>query len=62
MTQTRKSRLVTIRNKLAKAIRECESSRDLPALTREYRNVLAELDALETDTATDELDALRDDL
>jgi hypothetical protein len=37
------ARLTEARDKLAAAITECDSGRELPALVREYRMVLAEL-------------------
>jgi len=42
----RVARLVAVRDALATAIAECESKRDLAALSREYRAVLAELESL----------------
>lgn len=44
---TRAARLITVRDQLAAAITECDSKRDLAALSREYRAVLTELDALQ---------------
>ncbi len=44
---TRAARLIAVRDQLAAAIAECDSKRDLAALSREYRAVLAELDALQ---------------
>lgn len=42
----RRDRLITARDKLATAIEENESGRDLPGLVREYRLVLAEIAGL----------------
>ena len=42
----RVGRLVAVRDALADAIAGCESKRDLAALSREYRAVLAELESL----------------
>jgi len=39
----RVARLVEVRDALAQAIADCESKRDLAALSREYRAVMAEL-------------------
>jgi hypothetical protein len=43
----RHARLVQVRDQLAEAIAGCESTRDLPALSREYRLVLIQLAALD---------------
>jgi hypothetical protein len=45
-TTTRRERLEQARDALSEAIDACESKRDLPALVREYRATLAEIDAL----------------
>lgn len=42
----RVARLVAVRDALEQAIAECEAKRDLAALSREYRAVLAELEDL----------------
>lgn len=42
----RNDRLIAARDKLATAIADCDSARELPALVREYRLVLAELAGL----------------
>lgn len=42
----RRDRLISARDKLASAIRENESGRELPGLVREYRLVLAEIAGL----------------
>jgi hypothetical protein len=46
----RAARLVAVRDALEKAIAECESKRDLAPLSREYRAVMAELEALQPST------------
>jgi hypothetical protein len=43
----RVKRLIKTRNQLAAAIAACESARDLAPLSREYRQVLRELDSLQ---------------
>lgn len=47
VTGDRLSTLVAMRARLAAAIDQCESMRDLAALSREYRAVLAEIAVLE---------------
>jgi hypothetical protein len=42
----RADRLLEARDKLASAIAECDSGRELPGLVREYRLVLAEISGL----------------
>lgn len=42
----RLNRLLSSRDILAQAVAECESARDLAALSREYRAVLAEIEQL----------------
>jgi hypothetical protein len=42
----RANRLTEARDKLAAAITECDSGRELPGLVREYRMVLAEIAGL----------------
>jgi hypothetical protein len=55
----RLSRLTTTRDKLAQALAEEPSARDLPALSREYRMVLAEIDSLTAkDVGPDVVDQL----
>lgn len=55
----RLERLVATRDKLAIALADEPSQRDLPALSREYRMVLAEIDSLNTkDDETDVVDQL----
>jgi hypothetical protein len=46
MNDDRISRLRATRDRLQAAIEDCESSRDLAALSREYRLTMAELDTL----------------
>jgi hypothetical protein len=43
----RAARLVAVRDALERAIAECESKRDLAPLSREYRAVMAEIEALQ---------------
>jgi hypothetical protein len=43
---SRAGRLLAVRDRLADAIAECESMRDLAALVGRYQSVLAELEAL----------------
>lgn len=54
----RVARLHYTRDLLAAALDACESARDLPALSREYRIVLAELDGLSGDEETSVVDQL----
>ena len=54
----RLARLIDTRGKLATAVANCESPRDLPALSREYRMTLAELDALSPREEVDVVDQL----
>jgi len=55
----RTERLLTARDKLAAAIEDCSSARELPGLVREYRLVLAEIAGLgigeETGDVVDQL-------
>lgn len=53
---TRLEQLVELRGILAESIDGCESNRDLAALTKQYREVLAEIESLEGDG--DELDEI----
>lgn len=46
MSADRAARLVAVRDTLEKAIGECDSKRDLAALSREYRACMAELESL----------------
>jgi hypothetical protein len=43
---SRAGRLLAVRDRLAEAIAECDSKRDLAALVGRYQSVLAELDSL----------------
>lgn len=54
----RAARLIAVRELLEAAIAGCESARDLPGLSREYRLVLAEIDATHTPTEADIVDQL----
>ena len=47
MADNRLSRLIELREKLYSAIAECESKRDLAALSRQYRETLREIDEIE---------------
>jgi len=52
------SRLTEARDKLAAAITDCESARELPGLVREYRMVLAEIAGLDGGEVGDVIDQL----
>jgi len=52
------SRLTEARDKLAAAITDCESARELPGLVREYRMVLAEIAGLDGGEENDVIDQL----
>ena len=55
----RLERLLATRDKLAIALAENPSQRDLPALSREYRMVLAEIDSINAkDDGPDAVDQL----
>ena len=54
----RLARLVDVRDRLESAIANCKTSRDLPALSREYRMTLAELDAVDVKEGTSVVDQL----
>ena len=56
--ESRLDRLIATRDRLVAALAECESSRDLPALSREYRQTLAEIDSLHTEDGLDVVDQL----
>lgn len=43
---TRRDTLVSLRDQLARAIDDCESGRDMAALSKRFMEVLAELEAL----------------
>ena len=44
---SRLSQLIELRDKLATAIDECESMRDLAALSRQYRETIREIEEIE---------------
>lgn len=44
---SRLSQLIELRDKLAAAIDECESMRDLAALSRQYRETIREIEEIE---------------
>lgn len=55
-TGNRLEQLVELRNKLATAIDNCESMRDLAALSRQYRETIREIEEIEGDgTENDEI-------
>jgi hypothetical protein len=54
----RLSRLIAVRDQLCTAVQSCESTRDLPGLSREYRLLLAEIDSLHTEDTVDVVDQL----
>ena len=56
--ESRADRLTAVRDRLAAALADCESSRDLPGLSREYRHVMAEIDSLHTEDGLDVVDQL----
>ena len=59
MPGDRLTRLESVRDSLGVAIETCESKRDLPALAREYRAVMAEIEKLTPDAkAGDPLDEI----
>jgi hypothetical protein len=58
ITEDRIERLIDMRDLLAAAIAGCESPRDLPGLSREYRMVLAEIASLHTEDGADVVDQL----
>ena len=43
----RLERLIHLRDKLLEAINECDSKRDLAALSKQYREVLKEIEEIE---------------
>jgi hypothetical protein len=57
-SEDRRNRLVEARDQLSNALQSCESVRDLPALSREYRAVLSELDSLAGEEVTSVVDQL----
>lgn len=50
----RLERLIELRDVLEKAIEECDSKRDLAALSRQYRETLKEIEELEGETEHDD--------
>ena len=55
----RLQRLIALRDKLAIAIDDCESKRDLAALAKQYREVLKEIEDIEgVDNGEDEIEKL----
>jgi hypothetical protein len=53
----RRTRLTDTRDRIAAALQDC-TARDLPALSREYRQVMAELDELAGEEVVDAVDQL----
>lgn len=51
-----------LRDRLADEIEQCESSRDVAALSRQLRDTLAEIDALGTGAVRTKEDQLADEL
>ena len=47
--------LVELRNKVAKAIDICESMRDLASLSRQYREIIKEIEEIEGNDSEDEI-------
>lgn len=45
--RSRLDRLIELRDKLEEAIADCESKRDLSALSRQYRETLKEIEEIE---------------
>ncbi len=54
----RLERLGDTRDRIEAAIAACESARDLPALSREYRLLCAEIDALQPRAEVDGVDEI----
>ena len=55
----RLTRLLALRDKLEEAINECDSKRDLAALSRQYRETLKEIEEIEGgENGEDEIDKL----
>lgn len=50
--------LTALRKKLAIAIDECESKRDLAALSRQYRDVLKEIEEVKAYSKESEIDKI----
>lgn len=57
-TDDRLARLIAVRDCLKAALEGCESPRDLPGLSREYRLVMAEIESLHTQDGADVVDQL----
>lgn len=58
MSDDRLRRLTSARDKLANAIEDSESGRELPGLVREYRLILGEIAGLGAGEVTDVVDQL----
>lgn len=57
--KSRLEQLIALRDKLASAIDDCDSKRDLPALSRQYRDVIKEIEELQKNEASgDTIDQL----
>lgn len=54
-TGSRFQQLVELRNKVAKAIDSCESMRDLASLSRQYREIIKEIEEIEGNGNEDEI-------
>ena len=55
----RLTRLLTLRDKLEEAINECDSKRDLAALSRQYRETLKEIEEIEgANNGENEIDSI----
>ena len=55
----RLDRLISLRDKLENAINECDSKRDLAALSRQYRETLKEIEEIEgTTNGEDEIERI----
>ena len=54
-TGSRFQQLVELRNKLAVAIDSCESMRDLASLSRQYREIIREIEEIEGNETEDEI-------
>ena len=55
----RLDRLISLRDKLEAAIDECDSKRDLAALSRQYRETLKEIEEIEgVNDGEDEIDKI----
>ena len=56
---SRLERLIDLRDRLEQAIEQCESMRDLAALSRQYRETIKEIEELEgSKDTTDEISAI----